>query len=407
MLGRIRPIWTGDIVLPGQPPNKVPLIDLVAQYQNIESEILAAIRDVCASQKFVLGPNVLQLEQAIADYCRTDYAVAMSSGTDALIAGLMAFDIGHHDEVITSPFSFFATAGSIARLGARPVFCDIAPDTYNLNPSSLRQTLARLYDRVDGRLINRGTGGQVRAIMPVHLYGQLAEMVSIREIADEYRLEIIEDAAQAIGAEDGARHRAGGFGDIGCLSFFPTKNLGAFGDAGMCTTNDKNLAEKLRVLRVHGGKSRYHHDIIGGNFRLDEIQAAVLRVKLKYLDDWTEARQEHAAFYNKAMAEACPASQVTLPVLPDSSRHIFHQYVIRAKRRDELKEFLAKAGIASEVYYPIPLHLQKCFEYLGHKEGEFPEAEHAARETIALPVYPELAQEQQLHIVETIARFYA
>jgi dTDP-4-amino-4,6-dideoxygalactose transaminase len=331
----------------------------------------------------------------------------VSSGTDALLLALMVLGIGAGDEVITSPFTFFATAGTIVRAGARPVFCDIDPVTFNLSPAAVRTFIEDHCVAEGGRLINRATGGRIRAMMPVHLYGQCTDMDPLMALSRQHGLKVIEDAAQAIGSEYRNGTRAGTIGDIGCFSFFPSKNLGAFGDAGLCTTNDAELAESMRVLRVHGGKPKYYHAVIGGNFRLDELQAAVLRVKLKYLDGWTQGRQRNAAYYDAALGNAALGTNLRTPVATAGYRHIFNQYVVRAQRRDALKQRLTERGIGSEIYYPVPLHLQKCFADLGYRPGDFPQSELAARETLALPIYPELEQAQMAHVVATIAGFYA
>ena len=367
---------------------------------------MPVIDRVCASQHFILGEHVHALEEEVARYCGASAGIGVSSGTDALLIALMALGIGAGDEVITSPFTFFATAGTIARAGARPVFCDIDPPTFNLSPAAVRAFIADYCQMEGNRLINRTTGGRIRALMPVHLYGQCADMDPLMAIARQYGLKVIEDAAQAIGTQYGDGRHAGTIGDIGCFSFFPSKNLGAFGDAGLCTTNDAELAETLRVLRVHGGKPKYFHALIGGNFRIDELQAAVLRVKLKYLDGWTEGRQRNAAYYDAAFREARLGAKLRTPLAVAGHRHIFNQYVVRAQRRDDLKARLTERGIGSEIYYPVPLHLQKCFAYLNHRAGDFPHSEQAAEETLALPIYPELEQAQMAHVVATIADFY-
>ncbi len=384
----------------------VPLLDLKAQFAQIRSEVLPAIESVCASQQFILGEQVRGLEAAIAGYCGASYGIGVSSGTDALLLALMALKIGAGDEVITSPFTFFATAGTIARAGARPVFCDIDPHTFNLSPAAV-QTFIDERCQADGvGLVHRATGGRIRALMPVHLYGQAADMQPLLATARRYGLAVIEDAAQAIGTETADGARVGSLGEVGCLSFFPSKNLGAFGDAGLCTTSDPELAESMRVLRVHGGKPKYFHALIGGNFRIDELQAAVLRVKLKYLDDWTEGRQRNARFYDRAFAEQVPAPRVVTPPAPERGRHIYNQYVVRVERRDALREFLAKRQIGTEIYYPVPLHLQECFAYLGYRRGELPQSERAAAETLALPIYPELTEAQLAAVVASVAGFY-
>lgn len=383
----------------------VPLLDLKAQYAQIRAEVMPIIEQVCASQRFILGEQVLALEAEVAGYCTASAGIGVSSGTDALLLALMALGVGADDEIITSPFTFFATAGTIARLGARPVFCDIDPVSFNLSPTAVAEFVDRQCSMQGGRLINRRTGGRIKGLMPVHLYGQSADMDPLMAVAKQHQLQVIEDAAQAIGTEyKGVR--VGSIGDIGCFSFFPSKNLGAFGDAGLCTTNSAELAESMRVLRVHGGKPKYFHAVIGGNFRIDELQAAVLRVKLKYLDGWTAARQRNAAYYAAAFAAADLACNVITPQAAVPGRHIFNQYIVRVQNRDALKDHLTARSIGTEIYYPVPLHLQKCFAYLQHAPGDFPESERAAVETLALPIYPELTQAQLDHVVASVAQFY-
>ena len=384
----------------------VPLLDLKAQFAQIRAEVMPAIEQVCASQHFILGAHVHALEEEIAHYCGASAGIGVSSGTDALLLALMALGIGVGDEVITSPFTFFATAGTIARAGARPVFCDIDPLTFNLSPAAVQAFIDERCVRQGSQLVNRATGGRVKALMPVHLYGQSADMDPLMAIARQHGLKVIEDAAQAIGTAYTNGQRVGTFGDVGCFSFFPSKNLGAFGDAGLCTTNDAELAESMRVLRVHGGKPKYFHAVIGGNFRIDELQAAVLRVKLKYLDGWTQGRQRNAAYYDSAFADAALGQNLRTPRVIEGGRHIFNQYVVRVQRRDALKQRLAERGIGTEIYYPVPLHLQACFAYLNYRAGDFPHSELAAQETLALPIYPELEQAQLAHVVGTIAEFY-
>jgi dTDP-4-amino-4,6-dideoxygalactose transaminase len=330
----------------------------------------------------------------------------VSSGTDALLLALMALGIGAGDEVVTSPFTFFATAGTIARAGARPIFCDIDPQTFNLSPSAVQTFIERECVARGNGLVNRATGGRIKALMPVHLYGQSADMDPLMAIARQHGLKVIEDAAQAIGTEYRNGARAGSIGDIGCFSFFPSKNLGAFGDAGLCTTHDADLAERMRVLRVHGGKPKYFHALIGGNFRIDELQAAVLRVKLKYLDGWTAARQRNAAFYERAFAGAALGDRILTPQAPAGQRHIFNQYVVRVQGRDALKKFLAERAVGTEIYYPVPLDRQACFAYLGYEPGAFPESERAAGETLALPIYPELTEVELGHVAASVAAFF-
>jgi dTDP-4-amino-4,6-dideoxygalactose transaminase len=385
----------------------VPLLDLKAQFAQIRDEVMPVIDQVCTTQHFILGQHVHALEEEIARYCAASAGIGVSSGTDALLLALMAFNIGAGDEVMTSPFTFFATAGTIARTGARPVFCDIDPATFNLSPAAVQSFIDDHCAAHGGQLINRATGGRIKALMPVHLYGQSADMDPLMAIARRHRLKVIEDAAQAIGTEYKNGVRAGSIGDVGCFSFFPSKNLGAFGDAGLCTTSDEELAERLRVLRVHGGKPKYFHALIGGNFRIDELQAAVLRVKLKYLDGWTEGRQRNAAYYDAAFAGAGLGAKLRTPHAVAGYRHIFNQYVVRVQNRDALRARLTERGIGSEIYYPVPLHLQTCFAYLGYHAGDFPQSERAAEETLALPIYPELEQAQLAHVVATIAEFYS
>ncbi|MFW5893640.1 MAG: DegT/DnrJ/EryC1/StrS family aminotransferase [Verrucomicrobiota bacterium] len=366
----------------------VPLLDLKAQHQTIRTEVEQAVADVFETQRFILGPQVEACEEAVAEYSECAHGVGVSSGTDALLLALMTEEVGAGDEVITTPYTFFATAGAIARLGAKPVFVDIDPVTYNIDPS----------------LIEAAITSKTRAIMPVHLYGQCAEMDPILDTACRRELPVIEDAAQAIGAEYKGK-RAGSMGKYGCFSFFPSKNLGGAGDGGMVVTNIDETAERLRVLRVHGSHPKYFHSFIGGNFRLDALQAAVVHVKLAHLDDWTRGRQSNAARYDNLFADAGLTDTVELPVVRQS-RHIFNQYVLRVPQRDELMRHLRSHEIGCEVYYPVPLHLQKCFDFLGHKPGDFPESERAANETLAIPIFPELTQNQAEFVVETIRAFY-
>jgi len=380
----------------------VPLLDLKRQYDEIRLEIGSALERVIESQYFILGPEVQALEEEIAQYSHCKFAIGVSSGTDALLASLMAVGINPGDEIITTPYTFFATVGSISRLGAKPVLVDIDPLTYNMDPEKVESVLSP----------------RSRAIIPVHLYGQMADMNPIMEIARRRNLYVIEDAAQAIGAEHGGR-RAGSVGHLGCLSFFPSKNLGAFGDGGMVTANDRELAERVRLLRSHGSQPKYYHKLIGGNFRLDAIQAAVLRVKLKSLDQWTAARQQNAARYRRlftAMNLNSDGRDVTsngnkdrvlLPAEAEGVRHIYNQFVIRVgkKKRNGLMAYLKKNRIGSEIYYPVPLHLQDCFKDLGYRVGDFPHSEAAADESLALPIYPELTEMMQLSVVQCIADF--
>jgi dTDP-4-amino-4,6-dideoxygalactose transaminase len=383
----------------------VPLLDLKAQFACIEEEVMAAVHEVCASQRFILGPQVELLEKRVAEYSQCRYGIGVSSGTDALLVALMALGVGPGDEVITTPYTFFATGGVVARLGARPVFCDIDAATYNLSPDLVQAFISEQCSLNDGRLINRKTGGVIKVVMPVHLFGQMADMDPLMDLARANNLRVVEDAAQAIGSALPDGRRAGSIGDIGCFSFFPSKNLGAFGDGGMCTTNDPHLAERLKVLRAHGGKPKYHHAVIGGNFRLDEIQAAVLVVKLKYLDRWTQARQRNADHYDAAFARMNLAAHVATPARRAGYRHIYNQYIIRTKRRDDLRAFLTDRQIGTEIYYPIALHMQKCFESLGYRAEDCPESASAAAETLAIPIYPELTAGQMDGVVEAITEF--
>jgi dTDP-4-amino-4,6-dideoxygalactose transaminase len=375
----------------------VPLLDLKAHHEPLHKEVMAAIEHTFRSQAFILGPEVGKLEERVASYSQTQFAIGVSSGTDALLIALMAIGVGPGDEVITTPYSFFATAGAVARLGAKPVLVDIDPITYNIDPSKI------------GKVITSKT----KAMIPVHLYGQCADMAPMLDLAQRHNLKVIEDAAQAIGSEYHDGRRAGSMGTIGCLSFFPSKNLGALGDGGMVVTNDQELAERIKVLRVHGGKPKYYHKLIGGNFRLDTIQAAVLNVKLNYLDDWTRRRQENAGRYETLFQQSglVQKGKVRLPatVYRESGAkhyHIYNQFVLRVEKRDGLMAYLKEKGIGTEIYYPVPFHLQQCFHYLGHKEGDFPEAERAAKETVAIPIYPELSSAQQVEVVESIASFF-
>jgi dTDP-4-amino-4,6-dideoxygalactose transaminase len=366
----------------------VPLLDLRAQFQTIRGEVMAAVERVFESQHFILGPEVEAFEKDAAEYCQIKHAIGCGSGSDALLLALTALGVGPGDEVVTASFSFFATAGSIARLGARPVFVDISPDDFNVDPN----------------LIERAITPRAKAILPVHLFGQCAEMDAIREVADRHNLPVIEDAAQAIGAGYCER-LAGAMGAVGCFSFFPSKNLGGAGEGGLMTTDDDALAEKLRLLRVHGMQPKYYHKVVGVNSRLDALQAAVLGVKLKYLDRWSDARRRNAEHYDKLFAEA-GVEEVTTPAVRPNRRHIFNQYTIRCSRRDELMDFLKRRGVGSEIYYPAPLHLQECFAHLGYKPGDLSATERASRECLSLPIYPELTEEMRQYVVEKIAEFY-
>jgi dTDP-4-amino-4,6-dideoxygalactose transaminase len=362
---------------------RVPLLDLKAQYETIREEVRAALDRVLESQHFITGPEGEALERKIAAYSHCRFGIGVSSGTDALLVALMAIGLKPGDEVITTPYTFFATAGAVARLGGIPVFVDIDPLTFNIDPS-----------QIESRISSR-----TRAIIPVHLFGQMAEMDAMMDIARRRSLRVIEDAAQAIGAEYHGR-RAGSIGDYGCFSFYPTKNLGGFGDGGMVTTNEGDLAGTVKLLRTHGFRSKYHSEELGGNFRLDEIQAAVLRVKLQHLDKWTEDRRSHAAYYREFLP-----SEISLPPDDVNGRHIYNQFVIRYRDRDALMNRLKDRGIGCEVYYPAALHLQQCFKSLGGKPGDFPESERAARESLALPVYAELTEDMLSYVVSTIKEF--
>jgi dTDP-4-amino-4,6-dideoxygalactose transaminase len=367
---------------------KVPLLDLQAQYGPLRDEILAAIARVADSQRFIMGPEIAALEAELARMLEVEHAIAVSSGTDALLLALMTLGIGPGDEVVTTTYSFFATAGTIARLGARPVLVDIDPITFNLDPSQVTSVITP----------------RTRAIVPVHLYGLSADLDAVLAESARTGIPVIEDAAQAIGATYRGRP-VGGFGALGCFSFFPSKNLGAFGDAGLVTTNDPALARRARRLRVHGMDPKYYHHEIGGNFRMDEIQAAVLRVKAPHLSAWSEARRLNAMRYVRMFGDAGLSLRVLLPVEADGCRHIYHQFVIRTADRDGLKRHLDARGIGNEIYYPVPFHLQPCFAYLGYRPGAFPNAERAAAESLAIPIYGELTLEQQQAVVDAVAEF--
>ena len=375
---------------------KVPLLDLKEQYKTIREEVLSVTEEIFESQCFILGPQVEALEAAIAQYCDTTHAVGVSSGTDALLISLMAAGIGPGDLVITTPYTFFATAGAVSRCGARPVFVDIEPDTYNISP----EKISRCIDAMD-----QAAKEKLKGIIPVHLYGQCADMDPILHIAREHSLLVIEDAAQAIGASY-KNKPAGSMGDFGCFSFYPSKNLGAFGDGGIVTTCSEQRFGTLRMLRDHGQHPKYYYNLIGGNFRLDALQAAIVSVKLKYLDRWTCSRQEHADTYRTLFADAALDGPLVLP-RETATRHIYNQFVIRVpEKRDGLRSFLQDAGIGTDVYYPFPLHLQECFSFLDYRQGDFPVAEQAASHTLALPIYPELTDDQLAYVVEKIGAFY-
>jgi dTDP-4-amino-4,6-dideoxygalactose transaminase len=363
---------------------KVPLLDLQAQYATIREELRAAVGDVMESCRFVLGPYVQEFEKAVVDYCGATYAIGVASGTDALLLSLRACQVEPGDEVITTSYSFFATAGVISRLGARPVFVDIDPKTYNINPDLIAEKITP----------------RTKVIMPVHLFGQCAEMDPILSLAEQHNLQLVEDAAQAIGAEYHGR-KAGTMGHLGCFSFFPSKNLGGLGDGGMVITDDERLEEMVRILRVHGSKPKYYHSVVGYNSRLDALQAAALQVKLKHLDEWTEARRRHASFYDARLKDL----PVVTPHAEGYNRHTYNQYTIRIAHRDGLEQHLQKHEIGTALYYPLPLHLQECYRDLGYRESDLPESEAAARETISIPVYPELSSRQQEYVVEQIGEF--
>jgi dTDP-4-amino-4,6-dideoxygalactose transaminase len=364
-------------------------LDLKAQYRAIKAEVLSAIEAVCDEQGFVLGPRVSAFEEATAQYIGSRYAIGCASGSDALLLSLMAMGVNAGDEVITVPFTFFATAGAISRLGAKPVFVDIQPKTFNIAPS----------------LTEKAITPRTKAIIPVHLFGQCADMAAINEIARRKNVKVIEDACQAIGAAQQGK-RAGVLGDTGCFSFFPTKNLGGFGDGGIITTNDKALADSVAMLRVHGSQVRYLHEAVGINSRLDALQAAVLQIKLKYLDQWTEGRRRNAERYQRLFTQTNLVERVTLPPTAPGNFHVYNQYTVRVPQRDELRNFLKDKGVGSEVYYPLPMHLQQCYRDLGYQKGAFPLSEQASEEVMSIPIYAELTEAQQVYVVEMIAEFY-
>jgi dTDP-4-amino-4,6-dideoxygalactose transaminase len=367
----------------------VPLLDLKAQFQPLRAEIMAEIQTVCDEQGFILGPRLVAFEESIARYIGSRYAVGCASGSDALLLSLMAMGVGHRDEVITIPFTFFATAGAVSRLGAKPVFVDIQPDTFNIDPALIEQAITP----------------RTKAIIPVHLFGQCADMSAINEIAKRKKIYVIEDACQAIGAVQQG-NRAGVLGDTGCFSFFPSKNLGGFGDGGLITTNDKALADSMAMLRVHGSQVRYLHEAVGINSRLDALQAVVLQVKLKYLDQWTEGRRRNAERYQRLFAQTKYVDHVVLPPTVPGNFHVYNQFTVRVPKRDELRTFLKEKGVGTEVYYPLPMHLQNCYRDLGHQKGAFPRSEQAAEEVMSIPIYAELTEAQQVYVVEMIAEFY-
>ncbi len=400
--------------LPSYLAMRVPLLDLGQQYRALSKQIQGAIEDVLNSHRFILGSKVQEFESAICRYCDVPHAIGVSSGTDALLAILMGLGIGRGDAVVTTPYTFFSTAGCIARVGARPVFADIDPRTYNISPSAIQEWLEK-----NGQLDSDGawklkTGEKIRAIIPVHLFGACCQMDAFREISEHFQLHLIEDAAQAIGAEfpfgDRAA-KAGTMGEVGFFSFYPSKNLGAAGDAGMIVCQDETRASKLRILRNHGMEPRYFHHVVGGNFRLDEMQAAILGVKLPFLETWAAARRAAADFYGSEFARAGLTERITLPAEPYrdcglTNHHVYHQYVVRTPKRDALYEHLSKREIETAIYYPLGLHEQKCFAHLGYKKGDFPETEHAARETLALPIYPEISRDAQRYVVNAVVEFF-
>lgn len=367
----------------------IPLLDLKAQFQPLRAEIMTAVQTVCDEQGFILGPRVVAFEESLAKYVGARYAIGCASGSDALLLSLMAMGVGQGDEVITVPFTFFATAGAVSRLGAKPVFIDIQPDTFNLDPTQLE----------------RAVTSRTKAIIPVHLFGQCADMPAINQIAKAKRLHVIEDACQAIGAGQGGL-RAGVLGDTACFSFFPSKNLGGFGDGGMITTNDQCLADVLAMLRVHGSRVRYLHEAVGINSRLDALQAVVLDIKLKYLDQWAEGRRRNAARYDQLFRAAGVLDRVTLPSTKAGNFHVYNQYTVRVSKRDELRAYLKEKGVGTEIYYPLPMHLQSCYQDLGYRKGAFPLSERAAEEVMSLPIYAELSDAQLTYVVDMIADFF-
>ena len=392
---------------------RVPLLDLSEQYRTLAEPIRQEFDEILRTQSFILGPKVEELERGLAEYCGAKHAIGVSSGTDALLEILMALEIGLGDAVITTAYTFFATAGCIARVGATPVFVDIDPTTFNISPTAVARFLESCPRNSDGQLVD-SAGRIVRAIIPVHLFGLCCEMEEINQLARQCELMVIEDAAQAIGAEypakDGAARKAGTMSIAGSFSFYPSKNLGAAGDAGLIICDDDELAERFRIYRQHGMEPRYFHHVVGGNFRLDAIQAAILKVKLPHLDDWSAARRRVADFYRAEFSQRGLANHLTLPAEPYRERgltnhHIYHQYVIRTPQRDALQKYLSARGIGNAIYYPLGLHEQKCFSALGYRAGDLPETERAARETLALPIYPELTPEMQRTVVDVIAEF--
>jgi dTDP-4-amino-4,6-dideoxygalactose transaminase len=367
----------------------VPFLDLKSQYAGIQDDIQGVLKEVCAEQSFILGPHVQNLEETLAQFIGTDHAIGVASGSDALLLSLMEAGIQADDKVVTVPFTFFASAGVISRLRARPVFVDVTPDTFNVDPAHLAETLT----------------SDVKAILPVHLFGQCAEMETILQMAEERGIPVIEDACQAIGAARNGIH-AGAFGRTGCFSFFPSKNLGGFGDGGLITTRDPLVAERLRLLRVHGSRSEYHHYLIGMNSRLDALQAAILQVKFQHLAHWTAKRQANGASYQRLFRECGLDERLTLPIVASGNSHVYNQFTIRTPQRDELSAYLTRHGIGNRIYYPVPLHLQECYQDLGYRKGDFPVSEQLSQEVLSLPVYPELTPDQLHYVVDTIKVFF-
>jgi dTDP-4-amino-4,6-dideoxygalactose transaminase len=367
----------------------VPLLDLKLQYTSLQDEIQTVLKAVCAEQNFILGPHVQKLEETLAKFIGTDYAIGVASGSDALLLSLMEAGIQPGDEVVTVPFTFFASTGVISRLQARPVFVDVTPETLNLDPACLAEKLTP----------------SIKAILPIHLFGQCANMEAILQVADKQKIPVIEDACQAIGASRNGI-QAGAFGRTGCFSFFPSKNLGGFGDGGLIATRDSSIAERLRLLRVHGSRSEYHHHLIGMNSRLDAIQAAVLQVKFQHLTKWTANRQNNAALYRRLFQECHVDERLTLPVVGPGNVHVYNQFTIRTPQRDELSAYLTQRGIGNRIYYPVPLHLQECYRSLGYQKGDFPVSEQLSQEVLSLPIYPELTPDQLQYVVDTIKTFF-
>ncbi|MCK5579348.1 MAG: DegT/DnrJ/EryC1/StrS family aminotransferase [Planctomycetes bacterium] len=389
---------------------KVPLLDLKAQYKQIKKDVHQSLDELLASQHFILGPVVTKFEQVMAEYIGAKYGIGVASGSDALLLSLMALGIKTGDEVLTSPFTFFATAGAISRLNATPVFADIEPITYNISPAAIEKLISQQYmpDPESGKLINKKTRRVIKAIIPVHLYGQCVDMDEIMALAKKYKWAVIEDAAQAISSIY-KNKSAGTIGTTGCFSFFPSKNLGAWGDAGLITTNDQKMAELLKSLRIHGGTKKYHHKYVGCNSRLDALQAAILTVKLKYLDDWQKARMKNAERYAELFQKANLLDKISLPTTKENRNHTYHQYTIRVlkNKRNDLAAFLKQNEVGTAIYYPLALHLQECFKNLGYQPGTCPESEKAAEECVSLPIYPELTSEMQNYVVDKMKEFFS